>query len=54
MYSIQQLGYLSQYNDEALGYMKEVRIPAGTEFYFLLTVSRPVLGPTQSPIEMVL
>jgi hypothetical protein len=31
-----------------------VRIPAGTGIFLFDTVSRPALGPTQPPIQLVL
>jgi hypothetical protein len=31
----------------------EVRSPAGTEDFFLVSVSRPALGPTQPPVQWV-
>lgn len=37
----------------ATDWMAGVRFPTGVRIFFFTTRSRPVLGPTQTPIHMV-
>jgi hypothetical protein len=42
-----------EYSDYAMGWTNGVQFPAGARFFFFVTGSSPVLGPTQHPIQCV-
>jgi hypothetical protein len=45
---------LSQFFDEAMGWMTRVQLQAGTQMFLFATTSKPALRPNHLPIQCVL